>query len=316
MNLTAMAMGIVTSAISISVGCDGPVGDGKAGEKVTNSLGMEFVYVPPGEFLMGSALTATGTERDEMPQHPVRIDNGFLMGRTEVTKGQFNAFVEDALWETQAEREGWAYGWRDGSFQILYGASFRDPGFDQMEDHPAVCVSWNDAVEFCRWLSHREGKRYRLPTEAEWEYGCRAGSQAAFQWSDRPEEGAGWCNVADLTARENLQGMKSTYLFFPWRDGYTFTAPVGRFRANAFGLHDMHGNVLEFCSDWYANDYYATGRLVDPQGPETGQFRILRGGDWSSGHTACRSAKRYRDRPGIRCSNLGFRIVMDPNQSP
>ena len=173
---------------------------------VTNALGMKLVYVPAGEYVMGSSPEAAAKDPDEVPRHRVQISRGFYMGRTEVTRGQFAAFVEDAAWETQAEREGWAYAWKNGSFQIVHGASFRAAGFPQGDDHPVVCVSWTDASEFCRWLAHREGKRYRLPTEAEWEYACRAGSEAMYQWGDRPEDGQGWCNVADLTAREEFAG--------------------------------------------------------------------------------------------------------------
>ena len=301
---------LIIAAVGFN-GCAAQPVRSRAGHLVTNSLGMRLVYVPAGEYVMGSSPEAAAKDPDEVPRHRVQISRGFYMGRTEVTRGQFAVFVEDAAWETQAEREGWAYAWKNGSFQIVHGASFRAAGFPQGDDHPVVCVSWTDASEFCRWLAHREGKRYRLPTEAEWEYACRAGSEAMYQWGDRPEDGQGWCNVADLTAREEFAGVASPSMLFPWHDAYTFTAPVGRFRPNAFGLYDMHGNVLEFCSDWYDKDYYATSPTVDPQGPEGGTFRILRGGDWSSYLRGCRTAKRYRDKPGIRCSNLGFRVVLE-----
>jgi formylglycine-generating enzyme required for sulfatase activity len=281
------------------------------GGVITNSLGMRLVYVPPGQFTMGSPRDTAMADDDEMPPHRVRITRGFYLGQNEVTQGQFARFAEDAVWETQAEREGWSYAWKNGSFQIVSGACFFRVGFPQADDHPVVCVSWDDAVEFCRWLGHREGRRYRLPSEAEWEYACRAGGQTAYQWGDAPGDGAGWCNVADPTAKEEFSKVASPSVLFPWSDGYTFTAPVGRFRPNAFGLYDMHGNVLEFCSDWYGQDYYEVGPKIDPAGPVRGEFRVLRGGDWSSYPKGCRAAKRYRDRPSIRCSNLGFRVVLD-----
>ncbi len=278
---------------------------------ITNSLGMRMVFVPGGEFHMGSAPPRSGESVDEIPLHKVRLTRGFYMGQTEVTRRHFAAFVSDAVWETQAEREGWSYAWRRGSFQMVRGVSLRNPGFAQTDDHPVVCVSWYDAVEFCRWLGHREGKRYRLPTESEWEYACRAGTDTAYHWGDRPEDGVGWCNVADQSARAEFSRVPSPSLLFPWSDGYTFTAPVGQFRPNAFGLHDMHGNVLEFCSDWYGQNYYQDSPATDPTGPKSGEFRVLRGGDWSSYPKGCRAAKRYRDKPSIRCSNLGFRVVLD-----
>jgi formylglycine-generating enzyme required for sulfatase activity len=272
---------------------------------------MELVFVPAGEFRMGSPPDAPAANADETPQHRVRIRRGFHLSRTEVTRGQFAAFAEAAAWQTEAERTGWAYAWKNGSFRIVYGRTFCDVGFPQTDEHPVVCVSWNDAVEFCRWLSQREGKRYRLPTEAEWEYACRAGSDTVYHWGDRPQDGAGWCNVADLTAVEKLPLTDSPSCRFDWREGHVFTAPVGRFGANAFGLHDMHGNVLEFCNDYYAADYYAASPPIDPQGPARGEFRVLRGGSWSSFPRGCRSAKRYRDRPTIRSTNLGFRVVLE-----
>jgi formylglycine-generating enzyme required for sulfatase activity len=132
-----------------------------------------------------------------------------------------------------------------------------------------------------------------------------------YQWGDQPEDGVGWCNVADLAAQKHFSKIASPSVLFPWSDGHAFTAPVGQFRANAFGLYDMHGNVLEFCSDWYGEDYYEVGPKIDAAGPAKGEFRVLRGGDWSSYPKGCRAAKRYRDRPSIRCSNLGFRVVLD-----
>ena len=283
----------------------------KTVEEITNSMGMKLRYIPPGVFAMGSPADANMKEADERPRHQVRITTGFYMGRTEVTRSQFATFAIDAAWETQAEREGWSYTWMNGAFQIVSGISFRSVGFAQTDDHPVVCVSWDDAVEFCRWLGYREGRRYRLPTEAEWEYACRAGTQTVYHWGNRPAEGLGWCNVADQSAREEFSKVASPSFLFPWSDGYVFTTPVGRFRPNAFGLYDMHGNVLEFCSDWYGEKYYQIAPAMDPTGPTRGEFRILRGGDWSSYRTGCRAAKRYRDRPSIRCSNLGFRVVMD-----
>jgi len=278
---------------------------------VTNTLGMRLRYVPAGGFRMGSSPDAAMGNQDETPAHPVRVSKGFYLGQTEVTRKQFAAFMADAVWETQAEREGWSYAWQRGAFQMVQGITYRSPGFPQTDNHPVVCVSWHDAVEFCRWLGHREGRRYRLPTEAEWEYACRAGTETVYHWGDRPEDGAGWCNVADQSAKAEFSKVPSPSLLFPWSDGYVFTAPVGQFRPNAFGLYDMHGNVLEFCSDWYGQDYYRSSPATNPSGPKSGEFRVLRGGDWSSYPKVCRAAKRYRDKPGIRCSNLGFRVVLE-----
>jgi len=300
---------LLISALAISAGA--AKNEGKPVSEIVNSVGMTLRYVPPGDFAMGSACDAKMANPDEMPRRVVRITKGFYMAQTEVTNKQFALFVDEAIWETQAEREGWSYAWRHGSFQIVRGISFRNPGFPQTDDHPVVCVSWHDAAEFCRWLGYREGRRYRLPTEAQWEYACRAGTETVYHWGDEPADGLGWCNVADQTLKQEFAEAASTSVLLPWSDGYLFTAPVGRFRPNAFGLHDMHGNVLEFCRDWYGPDYYQVGPATDPTGPAAGEFRVLRGGDWSSYAKGCRSAKRYRDRPSIRCTNLGFRVVLD-----
>ena len=297
------------AAVAISAGA--AQNEAKPASEIVNSVGMTLRYVPPGDFTMGSTCDAKLANPDEMPQRVVRITKGFYMGQTEVTSRQFALFVDEAIWETQAEREGWSYAWRDGSFQIVRGISFRNPGFPQTDDHPVVCVSWHDATEFCRWLGYREGRRYRLPTEAEWEHACRAGTKTVYHWGDPPADGLGWCNVADQTLKQEFADGASPSVLFPWSDGYLFTAPVGRFRPNAFGLHDMHGNVLEFCRDWYGPDYDQVGPATDPTGPASGEFRVLRGGDWSSYPKGCRSAQRYRDRPSIRCTNLGFRVVLD-----
>ncbi len=304
-----LAVIVLTSVLAASPA--GAASRSEPVEELVNSVGMKLRYIQPGEFVMGSGMDAEIANTDEMPQHMVCITRGFYMGRTEVTTKQFAVFAGEAVWETQAEREDWSYAWHNGSFQIVRGRSFRDPGFTQTDDHPVVCVSWHDAAEFCRWLGHREARRYRLPTEAEWEYACRAGTKAVYQWGDRPEDGLGWCNVADETARPEFANASSPAAFFPWSDGHIFTAPVGRFRPNPFGLYDMHGNVLEFCQDWYRAGYGTVTSRADPTGPERGEFRVLRGGSWSSYRQGCRSAKRYRDRPSIRCSNLGFRVVLE-----
>lgn len=284
---------------------------GRSGEVITNSLGMKLSWIPPGEFTMGSLPDERRKINDENPKRRVYITQGFYMSQTEVTRGQFEVFVADAAWQTQAEREDWSYAWKDGRFRVVAGAHYRRPGFEQTDRHPVVCISWHDASEFCRWLAYREGRRYRLPTEAEWEYACRGGTETVYQWGDRPEDGAGWCNVADLTARDEFAERVSPSVLFSWSDGYLFTAPVGQFRPNAFGLYDMHGNVLEFCSDWYDADYYRTGPATNPTGPTSGEFRVLRGASWSGYPEGVRAAKRYRDKPRIRCSNLGFRVVLD-----
>ncbi len=169
-----------------------------------------------------------------------------------------------------------------------------------------VNVSWNDAVAFCKWLSKKEGKTYRLPTEAEWEYACRAGTTTRYYSGDDPETLAKVGNVADATAKAKFPDWKYT---IKANDGYVFTAPVGKFKPNAFGLYDMHGNAWQWCADWYGAEYYATSPADDPTGPDSGDDRVLRGGSWFDGPYATRSAGRYWISPDVRNDIAGFRVA-------
>ena len=170
-----------------------------------------------------------------------------------------------------------------------------------------VNVSWNDAVAFAEWLGKKEGKTYRLPTEAEWEYACRAGTTTRYFCGDDAEGLAEVGNVADATAREKYPDWKDTIAA---RDGFVYTAPVGRYRPNAWGLHDMHGNVWEWCWDWYGKDFYKASRVDDPAGPLEAAFRVIRGGSWYHNPRYCRSAGRGRFTPDHRNSHLGFRLAL------
>ena len=204
-----------------------------------------------------------------------------------------------------------AFGWNPDKkkFGPNETHSWRKAGFEQTDDHPVVNVSWNDAVEFGKWLSGKEGKTYRLPTEAEWEYACRAGTATRYHHGDDPEGLAQVGNVADATAKETFPDWKSTIAA---RDGYAFTAPVGKFKANAFGLYDVHGNAWEWCADWYAADYYKASPPEDPKGPDSGTDRVLRGGSWYVGPNFSRSAFRYRCGPAYRDYGDGLRLARTP----
>ncbi len=208
---------------------------------ITNSLGMKFAPIKAGEFLMGSPDTDRDAFDDEKPQHRVRITRPFYLGVYEVTRGQFRRFVDDSGYQTEAEKDGkGGWGWNEDAkkFEQNPRYTWREAGFEQTDLHPVVNVSWNDAVAFAEWLSRKEGKTYRLPTEAEWEYACRAGTTTRYFCGDDAEALAEVGNVADATAREKYPDWKSTIAV---RDGFVYTAPVGRYRPNAWGLHDMHG---------------------------------------------------------------------------
>ncbi len=277
--------------------------------EIENSIGMKLVLIPPGEFMMGSPEDEEGRWDDEGPQHRVRITKPIYFGAHQVTVGAFRRFVSDTGYKTEAERDGeGGWGWNEAEGK-LEGRDpkyhWRNPGFSQTDDHPVVNVSWNDAVAFCEWLSGKEGREYRLPTEAEWEYACRAGTTTRYYHGDDAEGLAQVGNVADAEAKKKFP----RWTTISASDGYVFTAPVGRFRANGFGLYDMHGNVWEWCSDWYDAKYYANSPVDDPQGPTSGSGRVLRGGSWLNDPGRCRSASRGRGTPDSRHSYPGFRVA-------
>lgn len=280
-----------------------------------NSLGMEFSAIPPGEFLMGDSLAPEDAARRwpganagwfaaGRPQHKMRITKAFYLGRFEVTRGQFAVFVRETNYQTDAEKAGKAYGYtaKDNQWGQWPGITWRTPGFEQTDAHPVVCVSWNDAMAFCTWLSRKEGQPYALPTEAQWEYACRAGSTGNWPWGNREEDAQGKANIAG-----EGEAMNWTDPFRGVRDGFSYTAPVGSFLPNAFGLHDMIGNAAEWCADWDAP--YDASPQDDPAGPAQGTRRSNRGGGWGSATYVCRSAHRSADPPESAFVTFGFRVL-------
>jgi formylglycine-generating enzyme required for sulfatase activity len=239
----------------------------------------------------------------------VTISQPFYLGKYEVTKGQFRKFVEDTNYRTDAEKDGKGSlgytGDKDKPFKERPAFTWRDWGVDQGDNSPVVNVSHNDAVAFCEWLSRKEGKKYRLPTEAEWEYACRAGTVDRYYNGDDPEGLTKLGNVADATAKEKVPNWTTVAS----SDGWAFTAPVGQFRPNNFGLYDMIGNAAEWCSDWYDADYYAKSPERDPTGPNSGSDRVRRGGCWASDAVSCRAAYRGGNPPGSRDFFVGFRLA-------
>jgi len=299
--------------------------------EITNSIGMKLVLIPAGEFKMGSGESAEATAaffnktygedllkadffKDEHPQHRVRITKPFYLGTYHVKRGQFRQFVADSGYKTDAENgvgyKG-AFGWDPDkkAFNLSEKYSWRNVGFEQSDEHPVVNVSWNDAVAFCKWLSKKEGKTYRLPTEAEWEYACRAGTTTRYSSGADPETLAKVGNVADAAAKAKFPDWTWT---IKANDGYVFTAPVGKFKPNAFGLYDMHGNAWQWCADWYGAEYYAKSPADDPTGPDTGAARVLRGGSWDYRPGGSRSAGRGWSWPDDRGNVTGFRVARTP----
>ena len=282
----------------------------------TNSIGMELVRIEAGQFVMGSPESEVGREPRER-RHQVRITRPFMLGAHEVTRGQFSSFVSASGYLTDAEKQGWGFAWQGGKWQRASGASWRRPGFEQTADQPVVSVTWTDAIQFCSWLSGQEqGKRYRLPTEAEWEYACRAGTTTRFVCGESEENLHKYANYCEISNTNDLMWQDKDH-----NDGHDKTAPVGSFLPNAWGLYDMHGNVWEWCADWYDKDWYdrehARGVVSDdPTGPTTGAFRVVRGAAWFDRPWGARSAYRDGGRPDSRDSVIGFRVALElPEQS-
>jgi formylglycine-generating enzyme required for sulfatase activity len=285
---------------------------------ISPSDGLAYVLVPPGAFEMGCVPgDDCGDDRqDEKPRHPVQLTRGFWMGRTEVTVEAFRRFVAETGRTTTAQMDGWSP-FFDGRRLITQpGLSWRAPGFEQGPKHPVVDVSWHDAEAFCRWAGGR------LPTEAEWEHAARAGvGGRKYVWGDDPAPLVGGVKQANV-ADEATKRVYTRWTIVPWYDdGHTYTAPVGTFAANGFGLHDLAGNVAEWCSDWHDDRYYASPPgsdaspgvtpVRDPWGPAIGEQRVVRGGSWVDDTAFLRVSRRYFDTPATHNGFIGFRCARD-----
>ena len=253
----------------------------------TNSICIKLVRIPAGTFLMGSAETDEGARDDETPQHRVKISRSFYMGVYEVTQRQFAGLMET----------------NPSSFSRAGLLQDAPQDLDCLE-LPVDNVTWFAAIEFCRRLSNlpaekEAGRVYRLPTEAEWEYACRAGTTSIFHFGNSLS-----------SSQANFNGVHP----FGTAEKGSFlnrTTTVGTYKPNAFGLHDMHGNLHEWCMDRFDRDYYRDSPQLDPQGSPTGTYRVIRGGDWYSDGRDCRSAFRYADVPDGKFYALGMRVVCE-----
>lgn len=286
-------------------------------KEIVNSIGMKLCLIRAGNYLMGSPDSEPTAAGNEKPQHRVQITKAFCLGKYEVTRGEFRKFVVETNYRTDVEEDrkgGHGYVNRNGGELALSPKfTWKDTGFEQDDQHPVVNVSWHDASAFCKWLSKRDGHTYRLPTEAEWEWACRAGTIERWNCGDREEDLKGNANIADASLKLKMPQANWTKSF---DDGFPFTAPVGQFRANKLGLHDMHGNVWEWCADWYDENYYAKSSTKDPAGPGSGTHRVARGGSWDYFVLLSRSARRIDLPPRERGSHIGFRVARDDLDKP
>ena len=264
----------------------------------------ELVVVPSGSYMMGSPASEAGRNDDEGPVHRMRIARPIAVGVTEVTRGEWRRFVEEAGHSTGdgcGTYEAGVWGWRTGR-------SWRTLGYSQTDAHPVVCVSWEDAKAYVRWLSRVTGEGYRLLSESEWEYVARGGTKTARYWGERE---AGQCrhgNGAD-------GALKRRYRDWEWAtagcdDGHVHTSPAGSFSSNGFGLHDVLGNVWEWVEDCWHESY--AGAPADGSVWTSGgdcSRRVLRGGSWYSGPMVLRSADRDGVHAGNRSIGVGFRVA-------
>ena len=249
-----------------------------------------FVLIRGGEFTMGSSAGEVNRQVDET-QHQVRVSN-FAISKYAVTVAEFKRFVEASGYKTDAEKSGDTANWRHG-----VSGSMR---LQSEENHPVLHVSWNDAVAYCTWLSAKTGKHFRLPTEAEWEYACRAGSRTPFNTKEKLTT-----NQSNYDSNNNPKG--------EYRQN---TVAVNSFSPNAWGLYNMLGNAWEWCSDWYDGTYYndckAQGIVTNPAGAVSGLRRVLRGGSWHNDANNARPSDRSFSSPVKRYSIVSFRVVFDP----
>ena len=262
----------------------------------------ELVVVPEGTYRMGSPESESGRRDREGPVRRVTIGYRLAVGVKEVTRGEFARFVS----ETGRSMGGSCWEW-DGEWKERSGRNWKSPGYSQTDEHPVVCVSWDDAKAYVDWLSGKTGKEYRLLSEAEWEYVARAGTRTARYWGESESGQCRYANGADEALKRRDSDWKWTTASCD--DGFARTAPVGAYEANGFGLHDVLGNVSEWTEDCYNESY--RGAPSDGSAWESGNCsrRVLRGGSWDYGPGYLRSANRSGDTTGVRLNTLGFRVA-------
>jgi formylglycine-generating enzyme required for sulfatase activity len=271
----------------------------------------EMVSIPAGQFVMGAArgeeerenLAREFRNRSEPPR-TVEVRR-FHIGRYEITRSQYRVFAD-----ATGRRGDGCFVWKEMEFELEEDKGWRNPGYAQEDTHPVTCVSWDDATAYTRWLGDRTGKAYRLPTEAEWEYAARAGTTTARFWGEGARMTCEFANAADLSTHAHVPGAKS-WNIVDCNDGYPYTAPVGRFRANAYGLHDMLGNVEEWTQDCWNASY--TGAPKDASALTTGDcgMRVVRGGSWIDAPVGVRAAYRVGSPTTVRVYRRGFRVAAD-----
>ncbi len=290
-----------------------PVGPAPEYSVTAGNSTIRMKLIKGGTFKMGSNSSEAG--KDEQPVHNVTLSDYYL-GTTEVTYGQFKSFIAASSYKTDAEKNGysWIY---EKEWKKKDGINWRHNAAGETQnnnEHPVIHVSYNDALAYCKWLSQKTGRTFRLPTEAEWEYAAGNGSQhTKYSWGNGVPTTSNGGNVADET--KSPTGSSWSKKFEGYNDGYWLTAPVAQFGSNRYGLYDMTGNVWEWCSDWYGEDFYSSSPSHNPTGPSSGKKRVIRGGSWSYYPAYCRVANRDDLNPANSYINVGFRLASSSNGS-
>ena len=248
---------------------------------------IHVIFVQGGAFTMGcTSEQGDDCQNAEKPSHQVNL-NDYYIGKYEVTVGQFRAFIEATGYKTEAEKGDGAYIWANSEWKKKSDVNWQNPNFTQIDNCPVTCVSWNDANAYCQWLNQKTGKKYRLPTEAEWEYAARGGNKSkGYKYS-------GSNNINDVAWYHGNSPYK--------------TQPVGTKQANELGIYDMSGNVAEWCSDWYGS--YSSNSQNNPVGASSGSQYVYRNGGWGYSATECRVTYRNAGSPDYRDNYKGFRVV-------
>lgn len=265
----------------------------------------EMVSIPGGRFEMGSVAAEPGRFEDEGPRLTITFARPFAVSRTPITRAEFDFFLRAS---GRAIPEECARMSAEGRWVRTTGLDWRNPGFAQTADHPVVCVSWDDAFAYAKWISAETGRAYRLLTEAEYEYVARAGSVSMFPWGDSADNLCSYANGFDASAGR----LHPDWPAAACDDGYPFTSPVRSFPANAFGVFDVTGNVFQWTEDCFVEGGYV-GMPTDGSARVVAgcEVRVIRGGSWLNSSRGLRSAMRDHDRQGDRYTNVGFRVARD-----
>lgn len=299
-----MAMNLLSSRLFVALFLCGFIGVLLSKANAGQAIAPDMIDVMPGLVVVGAQTGEWAAGEDEFPRHEVRLKRGFRISALPVTRGQFSAFVEatgyasdNVCWVSTAQ--GWV-----NSAQ----ADWRNPGFEQTDEHPAVCVSWNDAHAYISWLNKETGDAYRLPTESEWAFAARAGSQGRNFWGDSAYDSCTYANINDISAKN-----KSVKAAEPCSDGYLHTSPVGIFKPNEFGLYDIQGNAWEWVADCWTGDY--TSHPLDGSATVVREGKcvehVARGGSWYDIPGPVRLEAREHRAPDMRMSFIGFRLAAD-----